>query len=104
VPVQNSIAKASNGANEARVYRRLDLIALSTKTSCDEHVAHSKVGAPALPNGCGAATSWAGSAACEKWPDFLDFRWMQNVHSGGKFAVQDRPGEILREKCGVKKL
>jgi hypothetical protein len=40
----------------------------------------------------------------KKWPDFLDFRWMQNVHSGGKFAVQDRPGEILREKCGVKKL
>src|ERR1700681_3577854 len=41
------------------------------KTSCDEHVAHSKVGAPALPNGCWAATSRAGSAACEKWPDFL---------------------------------
>jgi hypothetical protein len=57
-----------------------------------------------MPNGCRAATSRAGSAACEKWPDFLDFRWMQNVHSGGKFAVQDRPGEILRKKWVVKKL
>jgi hypothetical protein len=53
-----------------------------------------------MPNGCRAAISRVGSAACEKWPEFLDFRWMQNVHSGGKFAVQDRPGKSRVKKWG----
>src|SRR5713226_2468692 len=99
VPIQNNIAKASSGANEARAYRRLVLlVAISTKPPVmSMWLTGGEVQPLCQTDSVRRHLGQTQRLAKTGW-EFQDFRCMKFLHSGGKFAVQDRPWNNLSEQ------